>query len=81
MNTLLVSSQIVHKCLGDCQEYELRDRFTQKLLFLCNFEVMFRVSANVDVFKLVQCVLSMRTAERGETIPKKIFTNVTILDC
>ena len=23
MNTLLVSSQIVHKCLGDCQEYEV----------------------------------------------------------
>ena len=40
MNTLLVSSQIVHKCLGDCQEYELRDRNTQKLLFPCSFEVM-----------------------------------------
>ena len=37
MNALLVSSQIVHKCLGDCPEYELRDR---KLLFPCSFEVM-----------------------------------------
>ena len=40
MNTLLVSSQIVHKSLGDCQEYELRDKNTQKLLFPCSFEVM-----------------------------------------
>ena len=68
MNALLVSSQIVHKCLGDCQEYELRDR---KLLFPCSFEVML----------LCKSVLSMRTAESGETIPKRIFTNVMILDC
>ena len=40
MNTLLVSSQIVYKCLGNCQEYELRDRNTQKLLFPCSLEVM-----------------------------------------
>ena len=31
MNTLLVSSQIVHKCLGGSQEYELRD--TQNYFF------------------------------------------------
>ena len=40
MNTVLVSSQIVHKWMSDCQEYELRDRNTQKLLFPCSFEVM-----------------------------------------
>ena len=33
MNTLLVSSQTVHKCLGDCQEYEVRDRNTQNYFF------------------------------------------------
>ena len=33
MNPLLVSSQIEHKCLGDCEEYELRDRNTQNSFF------------------------------------------------
>ena len=38
MNTLLVSSQIVHKCLGNCQEYELRDRSTQEVMLSCKCE-------------------------------------------
>ena len=36
MNTILVSSQIVHKCLGHCQEYELSSSF--EVMLSCKWE-------------------------------------------
>ena len=52
MNIFFVSSETLHTCISDCQDYELTDRFTGKLLFPCSLEVMLLCKCEFSCVKI-----------------------------